>query len=620
MSEGASALVVAEDPLRARVRQVQALLETRRDEIAALDLEIESLREALVAFEAAVQAQLQAENRRLTRVRGLIDHFERWSRLLKESLTPPKLVERARRVEALRVRELAREVEEEIAQEPPVDLEELGQAPAAADELKTLYRALARRFHPDLARTEEERLRFGGVMTRINALYGERDLERLRALAEQQKGGELDDLNEAAAQQLTRLEERLRWFDRVLENLRDERAQMDRFPTCQLMRRAEEDRARGRDVFAQLRDEVAEEYRDALKDVLAAARRLEGAVERLNKDALRSALDAAKGKGRSELQRIFDPFANKKLMRTGLLALRAASASPAAKEKAKWLGALAEENVPLLRLILFAYASDLAALPLPGLERLEDIKARFEHVGRADSPATGLEQVLADGVAVVEFGVRRSGDDRLRTGLRFRDEAVREGVPLALRSQAVKEEFRKVLEALGDRARCGGCGETIYAVPLFRTRGLDDLRGAVCGACGHTLRSYWMPRGDDVQSILNDAFVELEVVTEWSFRIARASIAIQLLPIQVEAMTVGELKARFYKDVLERNGVDVKPTHVSLVQGKAAVKESTPLADLEEQSFSVRFGKGASLSATEALELVRYRIRNRFKPEADKAS
>ncbi len=628
MSPAPSALVVAEDPTRARLREVQARLEARRDEIAALDLEIETLREALAAFEAGAHAQLEVENRRLTRLRGLIDHLDRWTRLLRER-SRDRLLTRARRVEVRRAREVLREAqvtpEPEPVEMPPV-VAELPRAPEAADELKSLYRALARRFHPDLARTEEERVRFGGIMTRINALYAERDLERLRALAEQQKGGEVEDVQESVELQLQRLLERLAWFDRVLENLQDERAELEKFPTCVLMRRAEQAQAQGRDVFAELRNELREEYEGSLKDVTAAARRLEGEVERFNRDALKTAIEV-KGKGSTSLERLFDPFANKKLVRTGLSALRAASASPAAKEKAKWLETLAEENRPLLRLLLFAYAGDLSPQSLPGLEKLEEIKARYDYVCREApsvhperSRGASLEAVLADAVGWVEYGVRSGTEQRVRTGLRFRDETVRQALPLALRSLAVKEEFRRVLEALGDKSKCDGCGQTVYAVPLFRTRGLDDLRAAVCPSCGHTMRSYWMPRGDDVQSVLNDAFVELEMVTEWSFRIARASIAIQLLPIQVEAMTVGDLKARFHKDVLEKNGVEVSLAQVSLVQGKTAVKEKTPLAELEEQAFSVKLQKGAKVTAAEALELVRYRIRNRFKPDAPKPS
>ncbi|MGQ0508720.1 MAG: hypothetical protein ACT4TC_25750, partial [Myxococcaceae bacterium] len=282
MPAAPNALILSEDPRRTKRRELQAQLEARRDEIAALDLEIETLREALAAFEVAVQAQLAKENKKLAKVRGILEHLDRWCRLLRErSRAPDKFATSAARVESRRVREVERAQEEEVSEHtppPPPPLEEALKTPPVADELKMLYRSLARRFHPDLARTEEERVRFGALMARINQLYADRDLERLRALAEQMKGGEIEDEDEDIEIQIKKLEERLIWFDRVLNNLRDERREMEKYPTCVLLRRAEEGQAKGRDAFADLRRELLDDYDRALRDVPYAARRLEAEV------------------------------------------------------------------------------------------------------------------------------------------------------------------------------------------------------------------------------------------------------------------------------------------------------------------------------------------------------
>lgn len=619
-----TSLVLADAPLRAKKRELQALLETRRDEIGALDLEIETLRESLAAFETAVSAQTESEAWQVSRVRGVLDHLERWSRLLRDRARfAERFAARAVRLDSARAKEVRRDdappakLADDAKDEEGtggLSLEDVLTPRPAADELKTLYRTLARRFHPDLARSEDEHLKFGSLMARINTLYAERDLDRLKSLAEQVKGGEVDDETESLEAQVHALETRLKWFDRVLANLKDERRGMDRYPTSLLMKRAEEAGADAKskiDFFETLRTELVEDYERLVRDIALAATRLEGEVDRFNKEALHSALEP---KAKAELERAFDPFANKSLIRTGLLALKAAQASPAARAKADWLDTLAQENRPLLRLILFAYAVDLATHPLPGLEKLEDLRARLAHV-HGDGPAPVLEELLVEAVGVLEYGVRSVNESRMRTGLRFRDEAVREAVPLALRFSGVKDEFRQVLQALGDRGTCEGCGDDVYAVPLFRTRGLDDLRAEVCPQCGHIQRSYWMPKGDDVQSILNDAFLELDVVTEWAFHIERASIALQLLPIQVEEMTVGDLRARFHRDVIEKNGVEVPLEQVSLMHGGQTLDDGTELLDLVGRSFDVAFANDASVTAAEALELIRYRIRHRFRPE-----
>lgn len=51
-----------------------------------------------------------------------------------------------------------------------------------SNNLKQLYRRLARRFHPDLARNNQERERFTNLMAKINDAYARRDIDTLRML------------------------------------------------------------------------------------------------------------------------------------------------------------------------------------------------------------------------------------------------------------------------------------------------------------------------------------------------------------------------------------------------------------------------------------------------------
>lgn len=100
-----TALVVADDPERNRLRGLKAKLGQRRDEIAELDLEIETLRGELSAFEASYRARIAEESHALQRVERLLLHFERWTELLRE--TRPALVPlQAERLDTRRTREL----------------------------------------------------------------------------------------------------------------------------------------------------------------------------------------------------------------------------------------------------------------------------------------------------------------------------------------------------------------------------------------------------------------------------------------------------------------------------------------------------------------------------------
>ncbi len=280
------------------------------------------------------------------------------------------------------------------------------------------------------------------------------------------------------------------------------------------------------------------------------------------------------------------------------------------------IGELARAAPAAARLVLFAYASELVPHPLDGLRTYEDLALRFEQLGGRDEVPVTLEQGLVEAADLVEFGIRRAGERRVQSGLRFRSAALRDAVPLALRAHRLRVEFRRVLATLGERTGCPECQEEVFAVPLYRLRGLDDLHATACPRCGHLVRSYFLPRGKDVQSVLNTAFLDLELLSEWSFRMGPATVAVQLLPVQVERMTVGQLKRRFWADVLERHGIQVRLEAVRLLQARRPVPERRKLADLDRQDFVVAFGTRAGVSVADALETVRHRIRTRFRPDA----
>lgn len=86
-----------------------------------------------------------------------------------------------------------------------------------SDEARKLYRELARKAHPDLARDEKERQRREEFITRVNAAYGRGDEALLRELSEEWAAGPAP-----AATRLSESEElyaRLEWLARRKELL-----------------------------------------------------------------------------------------------------------------------------------------------------------------------------------------------------------------------------------------------------------------------------------------------------------------------------------------------------------------------------------------------------------------
>ncbi len=631
MTAGRShSLLVADEPDRARLRELQQSLDALLDAIVGLELALDEARAELARFERDYEARLHAEGAEMTRVQGVIRQLERWAALL-DRYRAADLTARAERLDAQRDRETQRlDAERAPAAAPPSEAASRaialasgpGAEPAPADRdapaarvddrLKAVYRALVRRCHPDLAQTEEDRVRLGALMARINGLYAEGDLRRLERLAEQTRdaGVDVDVGDRSLAERIAAIEARVAWLAVVRDNLTNELASLARCPTGELRAKVDEARREGRDLVGELRLDLQREARRARGDVRAAVRILDEAVDRYNKqNALASVAPSSAG----ALSRVFDPYDDKRFVRLGLEQLAALQLAPAALREAAWLTDLAEQSPPLVALILMTYAAELSPTPLPGLETYDDIALRFRHF--AGDAAITIDDGLVELAERVEYGLRRTSARRAHAGLRFRSALTRQAIPGALRSHAVRRVFKAVLAVLDERITCPSCAGEVFGVPLLRTRGLDDLRSLVCPACGHTVKSYWMPKGKDVQAILNDAFLELELVSEWSLRLAQTSVAIQLVDAQLDTMTVGDLKARLFSDIFEKNHLGVERAHVALEQAGVPVAEETSLLDVDERTFTVTFTPEASVPVADAVEILRHRIRTRFQPD-----
>ncbi len=623
-----SSLLVTDEPDRARLRELQAALDALLDEIAGLEMELDEARAELAAFESVYEDRLRPARAATARVHGVIRHFERWAALL-DRCRAADIAARAERLDAQRDRETQRLAEEERPrEEAPRDPAPRGAALSTAraplpeargalprrddEQLKAVYRTLVRRCHPDLAQSEEDRVRLGALMARINGLYAERDLRRLERLIEQTRDVDLDVGEKSALERIAEIEARVAWLAVLRDNLHVDRDALGRCATGELLRQVEAARREGRDLLEELRRDLEREARLERREIRAAVRLLEEAVHRYNKQNALSTVRPASSAG--ALERVFDPYDDKRFVRLGLEHLAALRLGPDALREAEWMTGLAESAPALLCLILMTYAAELSPLPLPGLETYDDIALRFQRFAGAEE--TTLEDALVELAERVEYGLRRTSARRAHAGLRLRSALTRQAIPAALRAHAVRRAFKEVLAVLDERITCSACAREVFGVPLFRTRGLDDLRSLVCPECGHTQKSYWLPKGKDVQAILNDAFLELELVTEWSLRLARTSVAIQLVDAQVEAMTVGDLKERLFTDVFDRNELGVERGQVALEQAGEPVAEEAPLYEIDERAFTVTFTEDAPVSVADAVEMLRHRIRTRFKPDA----
>lgn len=181
-----TAIARAQTPEDRAYAQYLVEIEARKRRVAELQAEIEALRLALGRFEAEYHARVGVLFVELDRVRLQIAEYERRIALLESDLAPdPAAVEHDIDERFREQREEVRAEEEETRRYERVyqrerELPRLDRD--AEDRAKRLYCELAKRFHPDLARTEEERRQREAMMQRVNAAFHARDLSTLEAM------------------------------------------------------------------------------------------------------------------------------------------------------------------------------------------------------------------------------------------------------------------------------------------------------------------------------------------------------------------------------------------------------------------------------------------------------
>ena len=167
--------------------RLQAELESRRKEFEGLDSERDTLETGLTRFAADVKARVGDVKDQIRDVRHDLDEMrQRIAKIRADPAATPADVER--------------DVAEEMAQAEAELNGEFVHGPSRNDkgkrnlpnrgmssieteaEVLRLYRELAKRHHPDLARTSAERERRAELMLRVNVAYRDRDLTTLQSI------------------------------------------------------------------------------------------------------------------------------------------------------------------------------------------------------------------------------------------------------------------------------------------------------------------------------------------------------------------------------------------------------------------------------------------------------
>jgi DNA repair exonuclease SbcCD ATPase subunit len=137
-------------------------------------------------------------------------------------------------------------------------------------ELKSLYRQLARRFHPDMGKGAVDRDYRTQMMMAINAAYAAGDLERLRELALEPDLTDLDAIEDNAEQMVNFLLRELARLQRRLAEITDELALVRVKKNFRLMQQARRAEEKGQDWLAEIKSQLQEKIARKLveRDVL----------------------------------------------------------------------------------------------------------------------------------------------------------------------------------------------------------------------------------------------------------------------------------------------------------------------------------------------------------------
>lgn len=253
--------------LHAQIAQLQASIARQQAEAASLEAEITTLERELNDFAALYDRTVGAAHAKLDGARAAIEELERRRYLERYAPLPADADDLRRPLGFVPVAEQYRRMW--------LDPEPIEPAPASADKplasplpgdpetrLKRLYRALARRYHPDLAATPIEREYRTRLMMLINEAYEGRDLDALQLLAEQPTGVNPD--LPVAALRLRKLRQTSDELAHRLSNLKAERERLLHSDLLRLKAEAALARHKGRDLLRDMADELEREYAQAM--------------------------------------------------------------------------------------------------------------------------------------------------------------------------------------------------------------------------------------------------------------------------------------------------------------------------------------------------------------------
>jgi len=233
------------------LKDEEAVLEALQSELAERELEVETMKAEMNAFEARYLRVMGLKYAELDRIRAEIAR-------LRAERDPEDI---GAREEAAQARARAEESEQAQARAGTGD-----GAPTrfeASDELRHLYREAAKKTHPDLGKDEEDRAARGKVFARVNSAYEAGDADEIRRIISEWEERPEAVIGGDLAAQVRRVRSKIIALRRRLEAIDAEMRAIRSSDLYRLRLRVEDAESEGRDLLADMATALRQEIDQA---------------------------------------------------------------------------------------------------------------------------------------------------------------------------------------------------------------------------------------------------------------------------------------------------------------------------------------------------------------------
>jgi tetratricopeptide (TPR) repeat protein len=227
------------------LRELQEELSLRQERVAQLEFELADTRADLSRFERTYENKLgpledriEALNADLEQARIRSARRAQWGEQLESDEQPVDVLEQFRRTWTPR----------EKPPEPP-PTQEIDDA--SKEQMKAIFRALAKRFHPDLVTDTQVKLWRQDIMAQINEAYTAQDMATLQKLAERPDRPE-EAVEKTREQQIADLYKEIKRLDQVIRDLERTLKELINSHTVKLMLEVSIAAQQGRDLLQEM--------------------------------------------------------------------------------------------------------------------------------------------------------------------------------------------------------------------------------------------------------------------------------------------------------------------------------------------------------------------------------